>query len=62
MSDLSVTRADIERVQEIAYHYKEHVWTADSEVASAEILVDFCEVLLGRDTVDGFLCSQDMDG
>jgi hypothetical protein len=58
---LRVSYADIERVQEIAYKKKDLDWADDAAaMAAAEILIEFCDVLLGRTTVDGFLRAQDM--
>lgn len=61
MSDIAITRDDIERVRKIARRKKDE-WEGD-EVAehSADMLEDFCDVLLGHSTLNGFLISQDMD-
>jgi hypothetical protein len=59
---LRVSRADVERVQKIAYKKKDRDWVGDPEaLAAAEILIEFCEVLLDRETFDGFLRAQDME-
>lgn len=62
MRGVAISRKDVERVQAIAQAtQEERGWQGDSEaVASAEILIEFCEVLLGRATVDDFLRTQDM--
>lgn len=58
---LSLSTSDVERVREIADRKKEE-WEGDEAAEqSANILIEFCDVLLGRDTVDSFLRSQDMD-
>lgn len=61
LSDIHITRADVARVQAIAYDKRDE-WEGDEEaVSAANILIEFCEVLLGRETVDSFLSGQDMD-
>lgn len=61
MSDLAISREDVERVQRIAYAKKDE-WEGDEAAEQAAgTLIEFCDVLLGRDTVDNFLRSQDME-
>lgn len=63
MSDLALTRADIEKAQDKAYDElgdaRKH---NDKEVEMAmRILTEFCEVLLGRDTITSFWGALDME-
>ncbi len=66
MSDsITISREDIEKVKAAAYRSKDAAEgsgsTDESEiVVSMEILIEFCDALLGRYTVDSFLRSQDM--
>lgn len=60
MSDLALTKAEVERVLKIADEKRDE-WEGDEEaVSAANILIEFCDVLLGRETVDSFLRGQDM--
>jgi hypothetical protein len=66
MSDLALTRDDVEKVERAAYRAKDGAEGSgstdeDEIVVSMEVLIDFCGVLLGRESVDSFLRGQDMD-
>lgn len=63
MSDLALSREDVEKVRRQAQRINDNLvdeGNDDDETCTA--LVEFCDVLLGDGTVDGFLRSQDMEG
>lgn len=63
MSDLAINRAEVERIKKRADELRYGAWEGDEAAeSSADILIEFCDVLLGDTTVEGFLRSQDMEG
>lgn len=63
MSDLAISRTEVERVKAVATRVKEECQDVDDRDGenAMDTLVEFCDVLLGRTTVDSFLRSQDME-
>ena len=66
MSDLALTKADVEKVKRAAYMVKDRGESEEIDDPATDeqmdLLVEFCNVLLGHGTVDGFLRGQDMEG
>lgn len=66
MSDLALNREDVEKVRAAAQKTNDrivdnnHGDCSDDEACTA--VIEFCDVLLGLGTVDGFLRAQDMEG
>jgi hypothetical protein len=64
MSNLSISLADVERIQAAAYRMKERAADTPMERetdARMDTLLAFTEVLTGSESVEGFLHFQDMN-
>lgn len=63
MSDLALTRADVEKVRAAAQKTNDRfVNESGGDDEACVAVVEFCDLLLGDGTVDGFLRRQDMEG